>query len=98
MRDRLHDDAMAEVLRDDPTYAAQLLSCILEDGDEGELRIALRHIIAAHDRNCVDGRFDAVPERLLSSLPGDGGVRLADLIAAIEVLGLRLVIEPRTGG
>lgn len=98
MRDRLHDDAMAEALGDDPTYAAQLLSCILEDGDEGELRIALRHVIAAYDRNCVDGRFDAVRERLLSSLPVDGGVRLADLIAAIEVLGLRLVVEPRTGG
>ena len=41
MKDRAHDDAMAEMFRDDPGYAAQLLNSILEDGDQSGLLIAL---------------------------------------------------------
>ena len=37
MKDRAHDDAMAEVFRKDPAYAVELLNSILEDGDQGEL-------------------------------------------------------------
>lgn len=44
MRDRAHDDAMAEALRNDPAYAAALLNSIIESGDQGELLIALRHL------------------------------------------------------
>ena len=47
MKDRAHDDAMAELLRDDPDYAVQLLNSILEDGDQSELLIALRQMTKA---------------------------------------------------
>ena len=33
MKDKPHDDAMAEVYRKDPAYALQLLNAILEDGE-----------------------------------------------------------------
>jgi DNA-binding phage protein len=42
-----HDDAMAEVFRKDPAYAVKLLSSLLEDGDRGELLIALRQLTKA---------------------------------------------------
>jgi DNA-binding phage protein len=42
MKDRSHDDAMAEVYRKDPDYAVQLLNSILEDDDQSEFLIALR--------------------------------------------------------
>ena len=42
MRDRAHDEAMAETFRDDPAYAVQLLNSILECGDQSELLITLR--------------------------------------------------------
>jgi len=47
MKDRTHDEAMAELYREDPAYALQLLNSILEDGDQGELLIALRQMAKA---------------------------------------------------
>ena len=46
MKDRTHDEAMAEMLRDDPS-AVQLLNSILEDGDQSELLITLRQMAKA---------------------------------------------------
>jgi DNA-binding phage protein len=47
MKDRLHDDAMAEVYQKDPAYALELLNAILVDGDQGEFLIALRQMAKA---------------------------------------------------
>src|SRR5579871_2646920 len=47
MKDRTHDEAMAEIYREDPAYAVQLLNSILEDGDQSELLIALRQMTKA---------------------------------------------------
>lgn len=44
MNDRPYDDAMAELFQKDPAYAADLLFSILEDGEPGELMVALRQI------------------------------------------------------
>ncbi|MCU2432343.1 XRE family transcriptional regulator [Enterobacter kobei] len=53
MRARPHDDAMAEAFRKDPAYAVELLHSILEDGDQGELLIALRQITKAAGRETL---------------------------------------------
>ncbi|EFG2861740.1 XRE family transcriptional regulator [Escherichia coli] len=53
VRARLHDDAMAEAFRKDPAYAVELLHSILEDGDQGELLIALRQMTKAADREML---------------------------------------------
>lgn len=47
MKDRNHDEAMAEIYKNDPAYAFELLNSIFEDGDEGELLIALRQMTKA---------------------------------------------------
>ena len=47
MRDRTHDEAMAEAFREDPEYAIELLNSILENGDQSELLIALRQMTKA---------------------------------------------------
>ena len=47
MKDKTHDEAMAELYREDPAYALQLLNSILEDGDQSELLIALRQMAKA---------------------------------------------------
>lgn len=44
MRDRTHDEAMAEVFSKEPAYAMELLKSILEDGSQAELQIALRQM------------------------------------------------------
>ena len=47
MRDRTHDEAMAEQFRNDPAYAVEMLNSILEDGEQGELLIVLRQMARA---------------------------------------------------
>ena len=47
MKDRPHDEAMAELLKDDPAYAVELLNSILEEGEQGELLIVLRQMAKA---------------------------------------------------
>ena len=48
-RDRSHDEAMAELYRDDPALALELINHILVDGDHGELLAVLRQRIASPD-------------------------------------------------
>ena len=57
MRDRSHDDAMAEHCRDNPEHAIALLNAVLEDGEPGEMLIVLRQMTKAF------GGVQAVAER-----------------------------------
>lgn len=47
MKSRPHDEAMAELYRDDPTLAVALINNVLENGDQAELLITLRHLTLA---------------------------------------------------
>ena len=47
MRGRPHDEVVAELFRDDPQLALDLLNDILADGDQGDLLIALRQMSKA---------------------------------------------------
>jgi hypothetical protein len=42
MKDRSHDEAMAEHFRADPAYAAELLAEVRRNGDPAELAMLLR--------------------------------------------------------
>lgn len=46
MKDRSHDEAMAELFRADPAYAAELLAELVRDGDAEELVILGRQLSA----------------------------------------------------
>ncbi|WP_177445781.1 hypothetical protein [Pseudomonas sp. ICMP 460] len=46
MKDRSHDDAMAELFQADPAYAAELLAEVVRDGDAEELVILGRQLSA----------------------------------------------------
>ena len=45
--DRPHVDAMAELYRNDPAFAIEIINSILEDGDQAELLITLRQLTKA---------------------------------------------------
>ncbi|MNJ28110.1 hypothetical protein D3C77_226360 [compost metagenome] len=47
MKDRPHDEAMAEQLHADPAYAADLLTEVRRNGDLTELAILLRQMAKA---------------------------------------------------
>jgi len=44
MKDRCHDEAMAELFKEDPAYAVDLVNSILDDGDQDDLQIAFRQM------------------------------------------------------
>jgi len=47
MKDRSNDEAMAELFRADPPYAAELLAEVIRDRDAEELAILERQLSAA---------------------------------------------------
>jgi probable addiction module antidote protein len=95
MRDRSNDDAMADVFRKDPAYAAEMLNAIFEDGDQSELLIALRQMTKAF------GGLTTVAERaklnrtqLYRTLSEQGNPEIRSLIAVLKTMGLRLAVHP----
>lgn len=49
MKDRSHDDAMTELFREDPAFAAEYLNQLLLEGDPLDLPVALRQMAPAPD-------------------------------------------------
>lgn len=94
MRDRSRDEAMAEVFRDDPAYAVELLNSILEDGDQGELLIALRQLARAFGGvQAVAEKANLNPTQIYRTLSNEGNPELRSLAAILKAMGLRLAIE-----
>lgn len=50
MKDRSHDEVMAEIFRTDPLYVAALLREVQRDGCEAELKIFFRQLSRAFSR------------------------------------------------
>jgi probable addiction module antidote protein len=94
MKDRTHDEAMAELFKEDPAYALELLNSILEDGEQGELLIALRQMTKAfggvHD---VAEKANLNPTQLYRTLSAEGNPELRSLSAILKAMGLRLAVE-----
>ncbi|MDR2128507.1 MAG: addiction module antidote protein [Burkholderiaceae bacterium] len=95
MNDRPNDEAMAEVFRNDQAYAVELLNSILEDGDQGELLIALRQMskafggmgkIAEQTQNSRPHLYTVLSER--------GNPELRNFTAILAAMGLRLTVQP----
>lgn len=99
MKDRSHDEAMAEVFRRDPGYAVELLNSILEDGDQGELLIALRHMADAFGGvRSVAKSAELNPSQLYRTLSDKGNPEVRSLTAILRAMGLRLAIQPIQSG
>lgn len=95
MRDTPHDEAMAELLRDDPTFAIQLLNSILEDGNQSELLIAMRQVTKAFGGvQAVAEQARLNPTQLYRALSPEGNPSLSSFAAILKVMGMRLAIEP----
>jgi probable addiction module antidote protein len=94
MRDKLHDDAMAEVYRNDPDYAVQLLNNILEDGDQSELLVALRQMAKAFGGvQAVAEQSNLNPTQLYRTLSPEGNPALSNFSAILKAMGMRLAIQ-----
>ncbi len=95
MKDRSHDEAVAQRLRADPAYAVALLNSILEDGDQAELMIALRQLALAYG-----GVYEVAkeahlnPTQLYRTLSPEGNPAMSSLTAILKAMGLRLSVTP----
>lgn len=95
MRDRDHEEAMAELFQQDPAYALTLLNSILEDGDQGELLIALRQLAKAFGGlQSVAEKAQLNPTQLYRTLSAEGNPALSSISAILRAMGLRLAVEP----
>ncbi|WP_234708367.1 MULTISPECIES: DNA-binding protein [Xanthomonas] len=90
---------MAEVFRRDPGYAVELLNSILEDGDQGELLIALRQMADAFGGvRSVAKSAELNPSQLYRTLSDKGNPEVRSLTAILRAMGLRLAIQPIQSG
>jgi probable addiction module antidote protein len=98
MRDRAHDDAMADLFREDPKLAAETLNDILEEGDQAELLMALRQMAKAFGGlSKVAERAELNPTQLYRTLSPTGNPTVSSLSSVLKAMGLRLAIEPIAG-
>jgi probable addiction module antidote protein len=94
MRDKTHDEAMAELFREEPAYALELLNSILEEGEQGELLIALRQMTKAFGGvQSVAEKASLNPTQLYRTLSETGNPELRSLSAILKAMGLRLAVE-----
>jgi probable addiction module antidote protein len=85
---------MAELLREDPAYALELLNGILEDGEQGELLITLRQMTKAFGGvQSVAEKANLNPTQLYRTLSEEGNPELRSLAAILKAMGLRLAVE-----
>lgn len=95
MKSRSHDDAMADLYRDDPALALEVINAILEDGDQGELLTVLRQVAQASGGvQAVAEQAHLNPTQLYRTLSPKGNPALSSLTAILKAMGLRLAVQP----
>ena len=95
MRSKPHDIAMAELYRNDPALALEVINSILEDGDQGELLIVLRQLTQAFGGvQKIAEQANVNPTQIYRTLSAEGNPALSTLTAILRAMGLRLAVQP----
>lgn len=95
MRSRPHDEAMAELYRNDPVLAFDVINDILESGDQAELLSVLRQLTLAFGgvQNVAEhAQLNAT--QLYRTLSPKGNPTLSSLTAILKAMGMRLAVQP----
>jgi probable addiction module antidote protein len=99
MPDIRNDDAMAELYAKDAGFAAQVLNDVLENGEPGELLIALRQMTKAFGGvQAVAEKAELNSTQLYRTLSAEGNPTLNSLRAVLKAMGLQLRVERVKGG
>jgi probable addiction module antidote protein len=86
---------MAELYRNDPAFALEMVNGILEDGDQSELLIVLRQMAQAFGGvQAVAEQAHLNPTQLYRTLSPKGNPALNSLLAILKAMGLRLAVQP----
>lgn len=95
MKSRSHDDAMAELYRNNPTLALEVINGILADGDQVELLVVLRQMAQAFGgMQAVAEQAHLNPTQLYRTLSPKGNPALNSLTAILKAMGMRLAVQP----
>lgn len=95
MKDISHDDAMAELFREDRAAAAATLDAILADGEQGEMLVTLRQMAKAFGGMPVIAKAaDLNATQLYRTLSEKGNPEVRSLNAVLRTMGLRLAVQP----
>ena len=98
MKDRCHDEAVAEMFARDPAFAVEFLNEVLADGDHAELLVALRQLSKVHGGMArVAERADLNATQLYRALSPAGNPELRSLTAILRAMGLRLAVQRLSG-
>ena len=97
MKSKPNDEAMAELYRNDPALALELINSILADGEQAELLIVLRQMAQAFGGvQAVAEQAHLNPTQLYRTLSPKGNPALSSLSAILKAMGLRLAVQPLT--
>src|SRR3546814_4286185 len=91
MRSRSNDIAMAELYRNDPAFAIDVINDILKDGEQAELLTVLRQMTQAFGGvQAVAEQAQLNQKQLYRTLSPKGKPALSSLSAILKAMGLRL--------
>ncbi len=95
MKDRAHDESMAELFREDAAFATQYRNDVLEEGDQADLLIALRQMAQAFGGvSAIAEKADLNATQLYRTLSAEGNPELRSLTAVLKAMGMRLAVQP----
>ena len=96
MKSSISDDiVMAEMYRNDPELARDMLNSILEDGNQGELLIVLRQMTKAFGGvQAVAEKANLNPTQLYRTLSPDGNPALSSFTAIVKAMGMKICLQP----
>lgn len=94
---RPHDEAVVELLRNDPVFAEEYLSAAMDEagepGGREALLIALRHIAEAQGMAAVAERAGLPRESLYRALSPKGNPTIKTLLAVVGAAGYKLAVH-----
>ncbi len=94
---RPHDEAVVEILREDPAFADEYLAAAMEevdqDGGRQALLAALRHVAEAQGMALVAERAGIPRESLYRALSPNGNPTVKTLLAVLDAAGLKLRVH-----
>jgi probable addiction module antidote protein len=92
---RSHENATVESFRKDPSFAAEYLNSVLEDGDQEELMLALRRMSEAFggvSKLAEEAKLNV--NTLYRTLSAKGNPELKSLRALLQAMGMQLTVRP----
>lgn len=94
---RPHDDAVVELLREDPAFIDEYLAAAMEDayqeGGRQAFLAALRHVAEAQGMASVAERAGIPRESLYRALSPNGNPTIKTLLAVLDAAGLKLGVH-----